>query len=79
MGYPNHARIEREVAVNAEVERCASIMKAVGLETVSVRGDRDGYIVELVRIETLHRSRFTRGFGLTICEAFAKAAEEHRQ
>ena len=26
MGYPNHARIEREMAVNAEVERCASIM-----------------------------------------------------
>lgn len=74
MGYPNHARIEREVAVNAEVERCASIMSAVGLELVRHRGDRDGHIIEL----RMGR-RVTRGFGLTVCEAFAAAAKEHRQ
>lgn len=74
MGYPNHARIEREMAVNAEVERCASIMAAVGLELVRHRGDRDGHIVEL----RMGR-RVTSGFGLSVCEAFAAAAREHRQ
>ena len=74
MGYPNFARIEREVAVNAEVERCASIMAAVGLELVRHRGDRDGHIVEL----RMGR-RVTSGFGLSVCEAFAAAAKEHRQ
>ena len=74
MGYPHFARIEREVAVNAELERCRSIMAAVGLELVRHRGDRDGHIVEL----RMGR-RVTSGFGLTVCEAFAKAAEEHRK
>lgn len=74
MGYPHFARIEREVAVNAELERCRSIMAAVGLELVRHRGDLDGHIVELRQ-----GRRVTSGFGTTVCEAFAKAAEEHRQ
>lgn len=81
-------RIEREIAVNAEFERCASIMRAVGLYVESFRGDRDGYVVELatspsavvivdarpVRVSR----RVTSGFGLTICAAFEAAAKEHR-
>lgn len=66
-------RIDREVADRAEVERCAAIMAAVGLELVSHRGDRDGHLVELRM-----GSRYTRGFGMSVCEAFARAAEEHR-
>ena len=74
MGYPNFPRIEREIAMSAELERCASIMRAVGLEMVAHRGDRDGHIVEL----RMGR-RVTRGFGLTVCEAFAEAAKEHQR
>lgn len=74
MGYPNFSRIEREVAVNTEVERCASIMAAVGLELVRHRGDRDGHIVEL----RMGR-RVTSGFGTTVCEAFAAAAKEQQR
>lgn len=67
-------RIAAEEATAYEVERCASILRnAVGLELVSHRGDRDGHLVELRM-----GSRYTRGFGLSVCEAFARAAEEHR-
>lgn len=79
MGYPAYElrfkqRTDREIAERAELARCASIMEAVGLELVSHRGDRDGHLVEL----RMGR-RVTRGFGLTICEAFAAAAREHQR
>lgn len=67
------ARIEREVSSAAEVARCASILRAVGLELVSHHEDRDGHMVEL-----RCGSRTTKGFAGTACEAFAIAAEEHR-
>jgi hypothetical protein len=78
MDYETHqarflARIAAEDRIALEIERCASIMRAVGLELVSHRGDRDGHIVEL-----RCNGRVTRGFGLTVCAAFEAAAQEHR-